>query len=194
MARNDEIGHSVLIVSGSPQFSMVVRKAMKGFFLVDERKSAAAARRLCLERSYDIVMINAPLQDETGEQFALDLTRDSRASVLLVVPADQSEEVMGRVVDRGILVLQSPMSLGRLEKDIRFLISIRDRMREYEKLLRTAREKLEETRVVDKAKFLLIEREHMTEGEAHRLIGKQAMDNGITRKKIAERILEDYEE
>ena len=37
----------------------------------------------------------------------------------------------------------------------------------------------------------LMEHRHMTEAEAHRYIGKQAMDHGMSRKRIAQEILDD---
>ena len=46
-------------------------------------------------------------------------------------------------------------------------------------------------RVVNKAKLVLINKKKMSEDEAHRYIGKLAMDNGISRGRAAERILDD---
>ncbi len=53
-------------------------------------------------------------------------------------------------------------------------------------------EKIEEIRLINRAKLLLIEQLKMTEAEAHRYIEKQAMDRCTTRKTIAERILSAY--
>ena len=63
-----------------------------------------------------------------------------------------------------------------------------------EKKIQKAEEKLEELKIVNQAKFLLIEKKHMTEDEAHRYIGKQAMDGGISRGRAAQRILDDLED
>ena len=52
---------------------------------------------------------------------------------------------------------------------------------------------MEELRIVSKAKLLLIEKRQMSEEEAHRHIGKQAMDHGVTRRQAAEQILDDLE-
>ena len=52
---------------------------------------------------------------------------------------------------------------------------------------------MEELRIVSRAKLLLMEKRHMTEDEAHRLIGKQAMDKGLTRRQAAEKILDELE-
>lgn len=56
-----------------------------------------------------------------------------------------------------------------------------------------AREKTEEIRQVDRAKFTLIENRHMSEDEAHRYIGKLAMNNGVSRRRAAAMILDEYE-
>ena len=53
-------------------------------------------------------------------------------------------------------------------------------------------EKIEEIRIVNRAKWLLIEQLKMTEKEAHRYIEKQAMDRCVTRRTIAENILATY--
>ena len=53
-------------------------------------------------------------------------------------------------------------------------------------------EKMEEIRLVNRAKWLLIEELNMTEQEAHRYIEKQAMDRCVTKRAVAEQILSTY--
>ena len=53
-------------------------------------------------------------------------------------------------------------------------------------------EKMEEIRLVNRAKWLLIEQLRMTESEAHRYIEKQAMDRCVTKRSIAENIISMY--
>ena len=55
------------------------------------------------------------------------------------------------------------------------------------------KKKLEELRLVDRAKCMLIAYEGMSETQAHRHIEKQAMDTRSTRKTVAEHILRAYE-
>ena len=54
-------------------------------------------------------------------------------------------------------------------------------------------QKLEDIRVVDRAKCMLISYLSMSESEAHKYIEKQAMDKRLTKREIAERILKTYE-
>ena len=51
---------------------------------------------------------------------------------------------------------------------------------------------MEEIRLVNRAKWLLIGELNMTEQEAHRYIEKQAMDRCVTKRVIAEQILSTY--
>lgn len=192
MPRKEDILHSVLIVSSSEKFDAVVRQLIQGYVMVDSRKSTAMARRCILERYYDLVVINAPLPDESGEQFAIDAAQGSNASVLLVNPSESYEAVLEHVTDHGILVLSKPVPRGQVEKAIRFLFAQQGRMRQMEKKISSLEDKMEEIRMVTKAKFYLVENHHMSEDEAHRYIGKMAMDNGISRGKAAERVLEDF--
>ena len=110
-----------------------------------------------------------------------------------VVPDGIYEDTLDRVTDHGILVLAKPFPALRIAHAMRFLSAQQGKQNEAKQKLLAAEEKLQELRLVDKAKFLLLEHRHMTEEEAHRYIGKQAMDHGTSRKRIAQRILDDYE-
>lgn len=52
---------------------------------------------------------------------------------------------------------------------------------------------LNELQLIDLAKNLLIERLKFSEAQAHRYIEKQAMDQCVTKKVIAEKIIRFYE-
>ncbi len=194
MPKYEGFGHSVLIISASEAFDTAVRKSLRGFASIESRKHAASARRYLLERYYDLIVINAPLPDESGEQLAKDIAESGRASVLMAVPSEVYGDALEHVSDYGILVISKPVSAGLLDKALRFLTAFQNRVQKVERQVLAAEEKLQELRIVTKAKFYLVENEHLTEDEAHRKIGKLAMNHGVSRKIIAERIIESYEE
>ena len=191
MPKNIDIQHSILIVSSSGQFDSIVKSSLKGFSTVENRKTGALARRAILERYFDMIVIDSPLPDETGEELAMDAAEKSNASILLVCPRDSFEEVLDRVTDSGILVVYKPFPRGRIDKAIRLLCASQTRIRELEMKIGTLEDKMEELRIVSRAKITLIEKKNMSEDEAHRFIGKFAMDNGISRGRAASLILED---
>lgn len=55
------------------------------------------------------------------------------------------------------------------------------------------KQKIEDIRIVDRAKCILISYLNMSEQEAHRYIEKQAMDLRTTRRAVAESLLRTYE-
>lgn len=67
-----------------------------------------------------------------------------------------------------------------------------ERLRRYEKNTLTIEEKMEEIRLVNRAKWLLIRELHMDEPQAHRYIEKQAMDRCVSKRTIAEEIVKTY--
>ena len=153
-------------------------------------RDAASARRLLLEQSFDIVIVNAPLPDEFGTQLALELSETSGAGVLLLVKAEQYPELSARRTPNGILTLQKPTTPQLLTQTLQLLCGTRERLRRMEQKTASFEEKMAEIRLVNRAKCLLIERKAMTEQEAHGWIEKQAMDRCVCRKNIAEQILQ----
>ena len=68
----------------------------------------------------------------------------------------------------------------------------RERMRQMEAKQATVEERIEEIRLVNRAKWLLIECLGMTEPEAHRYIEKQSMDQRISKREVAESVIRTY--
>ncbi|MBO7710936.1 MAG: ANTAR domain-containing protein [Lachnospiraceae bacterium] len=195
MPKMGEKQYSILVVSGSEKFDAQVRKVLsRGRFLPPGfHRNAASARRCLLEHEYDLVVVNCPLPDEFGHELAADAARKWGASVLMVVPAEVYDNVLEHVTDMGILALAKPASQERLGHAVRYLAAVRGRIHELQQQVRRAAEKMDELRLVSKAKILLVEKRHLTEDEAHSLIGREAMDHGLTRKRVAQQMIEDLE-
>ena len=70
--------------------------------------------------------------------------------------------------------------------------SARERLRKSEKKALSIEEKMEEIRIVNRAKWILIRELKLDEPEAHRYIEKQAMDRCISKRIIAEEIIKTY--
>ncbi len=193
MLRYDDIQHSILIVSSSERFALLVKKSLKNYITIDIVKSSSLARRYILEKDYTLVVIDSPLAHETGEDLALDITERGDASVMLVAPEEISGFVMENAADHGILVIRKPAPAGQIDKAIRFLSAVQSKIARLKQKTRKVEEKLEENRAVNRAKLLLIEKKGFTEETAHKFIGKQAMNRRVSRKRVAQRIIEDLD-
>lgn len=94
-------------------------------------------------------------------------------SMLLVA----SGNVIGQGVERGIICLPLPLKVHDLVNTLEMMISVQ--VRRKKKLRQKPKERSEEERkLIQDAKTLLMDRNHMTEEEAHRYIQKCSMDSG----------------
>lgn len=150
--------------------------------------TAGETRRILLDSDMDIVIINAPLKDEFGTQIAMDLA-DDNLGVLLLVPTDVYEQVCAKVEDSGVVTLPKPMSRSSFFIAVKVLTALRGKLLRMDQKNRALQEKMMDIRTVNRAKWLLIERNHMSENDAHYFIERQAMNLMITRREAAEQII-----
>ena len=191
MAEAGKRQHDILVVSSYEKFSDSVTRALSDgrYRDVDVRKSASAARRELLEKSYDVAMINMPLSDEPGVDLAIDIATTYPTGVIIVASSEVSEDVAEKVTDDGIIVIAKPASVRIVKRAVRLLCALLDKQKKSEKKVLTLEEKMEEIRIVNRAKWKLIDEEGLSEDEAHRRIGKLAMDKCVSKREVAEEIL-----
>lgn len=154
--------------------------------------SASEARRRMLESDYDLVVINAPLPDELGHDLALDAARSTTAGVLLLVKNDLADSVSARVEEDGVFVVPKPLSRPLFYQALRLVNAARRRVFGLQKENRKLQQKIEDIRLIDRAKCVLIATLGMTEPQAHAYIEKQAMNRRVTKREISESILKTY--
>ena len=190
-----ELSYSVLIVSASRNFNTAMASLLpvSEFWPVSTVGSVASARRELLERAFDIVIINAPLPDDLGSALAVDVSTHSQAAALLLVKSDIYNEVYSEVMEYGVFTLSKPTSAQLLSQYLKILCTARERIRRLEGKQQSVEEKIEEIRLVNHAKWLLIECLSMSEAEAQRYIEKQAMDLRISKRQMAENVIKTYE-
>ena len=186
--------YSVLLVSAGEKFTQTVRSLMPPthFYPVNAVKSTGEARRMLLSTSVDIVLINTPLPDDFGVQLAIDLCARSDAAVLLVVKSEQFEDIYGKVTEHGVMTLPKPTYTQLVRQSLRALCAVRERLRRVGEKQASVEEKIQEIRLVNRAKWALIQCLGMTEEAAHRYIEKRAMDERISRREAATRVLSVY--
>lgn len=190
-----ESAYQSLLVSSSDKFNTAFSGMLpEGRYETPVTASAVStARQILLERSFDFIVINTPLPDEFGTRFAIDICRSSSAGILMFVKAEHYEEVYDKVTDLGVLLLQKPTSSQAVIQSLHLLTATRERMRRLERTADSLKEKMEEIRLVNRAKWLLIEQLKMTEPDAHRYIEKTAMDRCVTKRSVAESIIQIYQ-
>ena len=186
--------YSVLVISAKENFNASLQSLLpeSKYAPVQMVSSVSLAKRVLLERSFDFVFINTPLPDDFGTRFAIEISGNKGTVILLLVRNEVYEEVCDKVTEYGILTLPKPASKQMVAHTLNFMAGIRERLRKLENNSLSMEEKMKEIRLVNRAKWVLIDELKMSEADAHRYIEKQAMDRCVSRREIAEEIISTY--
>ena len=185
---------SVMIVSTTDKalgfFQKILPKDQ--FYPLTWVHSAGEAQRELINRSVDIVVINAPLTDEMGTELAIELAHSNSCGVMMMVKNDVYEQVSYKVEEYGVLTLPRPCTAQQAFQTMKLLLATQQRLRALEQKTASLEEKMKEIRLVNRAKGLLMYNLKFTEQEAHRYIEKAAMDNCKKKSEIAQNIINTY--
>lgn len=189
-----ERAYSILIVSATDSFTSAFTNLLPEarYNPVYNVTSISIAKRVLAEKTFDFVIINAPLPDDPGTCFAIDICTNKQSVVLLLVKSDIQPDIHDKVAEYGVFTLPKPISKATIIYALNWLESARERLRQFEKKSISIEDKMTEIRLVNKAKWLLISQLHMSEPDAHRYLEKQAMDRCTSKKNIAEEIIKTY--
>ncbi len=114
------------------------------------------------------------------------------ASALLTTRAEAPRAEQQLLTAR-CLVLCAPLSSKELAMGIRMALSISRKFAALQKQNEQLRQRLEDFKILDRAKCCLVAVLGMDEERAHRYIQKRAMDMRLSQREIAEDILKTYE-
>lgn len=183
--------YSVLLVSASEKLNAAVFPLLPGsdFWPVTAVGSLSRAKRLLLRQRYDLVIVNSPLPDGMGTDFAVNLCSETDAAVALLIRSELYEETNAATLPSGVVVVSKPTNSQLLLQVIRGLCAMRERLRAMRERQTTVEEKMEEIRLMNKAKWLLIEREGLTEQQAHERILRTAMERRTGKRAVAAEII-----
>lgn len=155
--------------------------------------NAGEARRHLLEKDYDLVIINAPLRDESGESLSRNIALKGISQVMLVVKSEYYDAVSAVCEDYGVLTISKPVNKEVFWSALKLAKSSQNRLKRVQMENAKLKQKIEDIRIVDRAKCILISYLNISEKEAHRYMEKQAMDMRSTKRAVAEGILKTYE-
>lgn len=184
----------VLVASSSDKIYDYVAELLPPdeFSLEEVAKSAGEVKRLLISMPVDILIINSPLPDDFGIELACELS-DSAMGILLFVKNEMFDQTAYKVEDSGVLTLGKPCSRQSFYQAVKLLTATAARLGRLESKNRSLEEKMADIRMVNRAKWLLIENLGMTEKDAHYYIEKRAMDSRLTRREVAEGIIRTYD-
>ena len=185
-----------VIVSSNPEITQKTEALLTagGFGKIAAASSGNEARRLVSgETEPDLVVINTPLSDEFGQELAEMIAENTAAGIILICSGDIADEIAYSVSDHGINVVSRPVDREEMVRTVRLVTYARSRMMGMKKETPEVLSRIEEMRLINRAKSALMKYLKFTEPQAHRYIAKQAMNNRQTRREVAEKIISQYE-
>ena len=182
--------HSVLVVTKDIKTSTLISAMLvPPMFDVILAEDFNEARRLCTERVFNIVIVD--FADGEGTDFAVDIS-SCTSTILLLAPTQFFDQLSYRVEPYGILTITSPFDQFYFYNMIKIAISVQYKCQVLSSQTIKLKEKMEEIRIVNRAKMLLMQNKEMSEQEAHRFLEKQAMDRSMKRIAVADEIIKTY--
>jgi response regulator NasT len=139
------------------------------------------------------VIVNTPFPDESGEIFSRQTASKGVSQVMLLVKGEFFDSVCAVCEEDGVLVISKPVDKALFWSALSLSKSVQKRIKRVQAENAQLKQKIEDIRIIDRAKCILISCMKMSEQEAHRYIEKRAMDMRSTRRIIAEGILKKHE-
>lgn len=183
--------HSVLLVTKDTKISTLVSAFLiPPMFELTQISDFNEARRISSERNFNIILVD--FCDGEGVDFATDIS-DCLGTILLLVPPQHFDQISYKVETFGILTMPNQFDQFHFYNAIKIAIAVHYKVQVLSSKATKLKEKMEEIRIVNRAKMLLMQNLKLTEPEAHRYLEKNAMDRGLKRKSLAEEIIRTYE-
>ena len=185
----------ILIICSSEKGIKVYKDNLKemGYIHIDIENNGSAARRRLIEEDYELVIIDTPLKDEFGNDLALKISQTGNAGVILVVRSVDADMIGAKVEEYGVFVIPKPFTKSIFYQGVKFVATSIKRFSKLNQEKNKLLKQVEDIKKVDRAKCLLIQYNKMTEKQAHKYLEKQAMDLRLSRRAVADKIINYYE-
>ena len=134
--------------------------------------------------------VDALILTHLDYDLAADVSEHSYTGVLVLAGEETRKDLCAACIASGVLIA----SPSDLETALPQLLALCSRLRSLRAQTNTLRRKLDDTRLVSRAKLLLMSRFKMSENEAHRYIERTAMESGAKLREVAESIIRTYED
>lgn len=192
-----EHAYKILVISSNDRMAAALAKIIVSTNLSNPvvASSIPQAKRLVVERTFDFMIISSPVGHDNPIEFAIDTHEECGTGIIILTRDSEYEETYDKTHEYGILTLSKPTPTELFIQALRMLTSSKNKL-ELSKLKSpsnmTLKDKMEEIRITNEAKLLLMKYEKLSEGDAHKQILKTAMDYRLSKSEVAHQIIEKY--
>ncbi|NSW89382.1 MAG: ANTAR domain-containing protein [Firmicutes bacterium] len=160
-----------------------------GFTVIDESTDGASAIRRIRTLRPDLIIADSDLPGINGVRIAEIAEEDGIAPVIVITNSDKDSLWIDVEHPKGIAFLQRPITKSALLQTIQLSLISYHKIMSLKEEIKKLKETLEDRKLIEKAKGIIMEKNNLSESEAYRLLQKQSMDRGIPLRELARAII-----
>ena len=119
-----------LLISHSEQSASSLSELLRseGYTNISVAGTAKTARKLVEKDEFDLICVNAPLNEENGIELSEHFAKTTRSSVVIIVPQKNADDVNDLLTEHGVLVIAKPINKHLFHHFLQFTDCFRMRM------------------------------------------------------------------
>lgn len=187
----------ILIVDDEPITRIDLRCILesKAYNVVGEAKDGFSAIDLCKKEKPDVVIMDIEMPDFDGIKASKVINKENLAGGVILLTGIDDDEYLEKAKNVGAFsYLVKPIDEKSLIRAIEMCYSKVNEFRELKKDLENANSKLNERKIIEKAKGILIKEHNISEEEAYNKLRKLCMDKRTSMVEIAKVMILAYED
>lgn len=185
------MGKTIVICDDEP----IIRANLKamltelGFEDVLECGNGKRAVELALGSFPDMVILDVSMPEMDGITAAAEIRKKLKIPIMLLTNAYDAATVKRAAASGIAAFLTKPLRKQDLLPAMEIALKHAEEVEDLKERIEDLRETIENRKMIEKAKGLLMEREHLPEAEAYRALQKMAMDTRKSLRQVADAIL-----
>lgn len=183
----------ILLAVSGPKTEQVFADMIREWQQADltVRTSSKEAWKDIQEATYSLIIVLSPLSDGQGYDLAR-MAANTGAGVIFACRPQAYDQALQKLEETGVYVFSTDMGRRVFQQALRMMYAVSLRLAREVPQTQLLQDRIRDLRMINRAKCLLIQYERMSEEEAHKTIEREAMNRQMSRRQIAEEILESY--
>ena len=171
---------------------MVALLTALGYVIVGEVGTGRGAATLARDVSPDVVLLDVHMPDGSGIEAAEEITQALPGTAVVLFSGDPAVGLTERDVaaTSAIAFLPKPAPPKVIDSTLRLAVSRARELAAARKDATTARRQLEDRKIIERAKGILMRRTGSSEQEAYRMLQRTSQDRSVPMVEIAQTVID----
>ncbi len=182
---------SVIVAMQQKESIQQIRQLLQkcGHRIAHSCQSGNEALQAARSMEPDIIIINETLPDFQGLELAEIVIEDRLCAVVLLASPAHKAFAEKKMNAADFVCLTKPVQGIVLENSVEMLLKTNRHLRQLEKSLSKMKKTIQDRKVIEKAKGLMMEKLELSEDTSYREMRKKSMDTGKSLTEIAEVVI-----